>query len=198
MLLGAFWPWWLGGIALAVVAVGFYWVARRPLAVSGAYARFLAGPSADRALPSDPDALEAALLAATLAQFPDASAGAAAAAPASSPALIPTNVTWSSQTVFLLSVFVGAGVAAMLSRSFAVRADLGPDFVRLIGSGAHTWGVLLFGGVLVGFGTRMAGGCTSGHGLSGCGRLQPGSLVATASFFGAGVATSFLLEAIAR
>jgi uncharacterized membrane protein YedE/YeeE len=54
-------------------------------------------------------------------------------------------------------------------------------------------GVLFIGGVLVGFGTRLAGGCSSGHGLSGCGRLQPVSIVATAVFFGTAALVSFLL-----
>jgi uncharacterized membrane protein YedE/YeeE len=53
--------------------------------------------------------------------------------------------------------------------------------------------VLFVGGILVGFGTRLAGGCSSGHGLSGCGRLQPVSIVATAVFFGTAVLVSFLL-----
>ena len=54
-------------------------------------------------------------------------------------------------------------------------------------------GVLCVGGVLVGFGTRLAGGCSSGHGLSGCGRLRPVSILATGVFFGADVLVSFLL-----
>ena len=58
--------------------------------------------------------------------------------------------------------------------------------------------VLAVGGVLVGVGTRMAGGCTSGHGLSGCSRLQPSSLIATASFFGTGIVVSFLLHALVK
>jgi len=52
---------------------------------------------------------------------------------------------------------------------------------------------LLLGGLCVGFGTRMAGGCTSGHGLCGVSRFQPGSLVATVAFFATGVAVSFAL-----
>jgi hypothetical protein len=53
--------------------------------------------------------------------------------------------------------------------------------------------MLLAGGALVGFGTRMAGGCTSGHGMCGVSRFQKGSLLATAAFFGTGVVTSLLL-----
>jgi hypothetical protein len=190
-----YWPFWLGGAALGVIAVGFYLVARRPLAVSGAYARFVAGPSRDPAI-VDGAALEAALLEATRDAFPDA-----AAAPTGAPAAplrIAANVTWSAQTIFLVAVFVGAFLAAISSGHFAIRGDLGTDFVRIFGHGWPSFAVLGLGGLLVGFGTRMAGGCTSGHGLSGCARLQSGSLLATATFFGAGVAMSYLLEAVAR
>jgi uncharacterized protein len=49
------------------------------------------------------------------------------------------------------------------------------------------------GGFLVGFGTRYAGGCTSGHGILGLSALQWPSLVATATFFIAGIAFSHLV-----
>jgi hypothetical protein len=44
-------------------------------------------------------------------------------------------------------------------------------------------------------GTRLAGGCTSGHGLSGISRLQPGSAVAIAAAFAGGIVTTLLLGA---
>ena len=47
-------------------------------------------------------------------------------------------------------------------------------------------------GLLVGFGTRLGGGCTSGHGVCGIGRLAPRSLVATGVFMAAGFATVFV------
>jgi uncharacterized membrane protein YedE/YeeE len=56
--------------------------------------------------------------------------------------------------------------------------------------------VPLVGGLLIGFGTRMAGGCTSGHGLCGVSQFQPGSFVATIGFFGMGVVVSFLIGAL--
>jgi uncharacterized membrane protein YedE/YeeE len=46
--------------------------------------------------------------------------------------------------------------------------------------------MLIFAGLLVGFGTRMGSGCTSGHGICGLGRLSPRSLVATLSFMSTG------------
>lgn len=49
-------------------------------------------------------------------------------------------------------------------------------------------------GLLVGIGTRYASGCTSGHGVCGLSRLSPRSLVATASFMGAGFATVYVMR----
>lgn len=54
------------------------------------------------------------------------------------------------------------------------------------------YGALMVAGVLVGVGTRYGGGCTSGHGVCGLSRLSPRSLVATATFMGAGFVTVFL------
>lgn len=52
--------------------------------------------------------------------------------------------------------------------------------------------LLIGGGLLVGFGTRLGNGCTSGHGVCGLARLSPRSLAATATFIAAGVATVFI------
>jgi uncharacterized membrane protein YedE/YeeE len=51
---------------------------------------------------------------------------------------------------------------------------------------------ILVGGLLVGFGTRLGSGCTSGHGLCGMARLSRRSVVATATFFGVAMLTVFL------
>ena len=51
---------------------------------------------------------------------------------------------------------------------------------------------ILIGGLLVGFGTRMGSGCTSGHGLCGLARFSRRSMVATAVFFGVAMVTVFL------
>ena len=50
------------------------------------------------------------------------------------------------------------------------------------------------GGLLVGFGTRLGSGCTSGHGVCGISRLSPRSLVATATFMATGVAAAFVVR----
>jgi uncharacterized protein len=50
--------------------------------------------------------------------------------------------------------------------------------------------------VLVGFGTVLGDGCTSGHGVCGVARLSPRSIVATAVFMAAGVLTTFVIRHI--
>ena len=52
--------------------------------------------------------------------------------------------------------------------------------------------ILIVAGLLVGIGTRYAGGCTSGHGVCGLSRLSPRSLVATLSFMAAGFVTVYV------
>ena len=54
--------------------------------------------------------------------------------------------------------------------------------------------VVVIAGLLVGIGTRYASGCTSGHGVCGLSRLSPRSLVATASFMGAGFITVYVMR----
>ena len=57
-----------------------------------------------------------------------------------------------------------------------------------IASGQSVW--LLVGGLLVGFGTRLGSGCTSGHGVCGISRLSKRSLFATVVFLAVGMATA--------
>ena len=55
-------------------------------------------------------------------------------------------------------------------------------------------GALVLAGLLVGIGTRFGSGCTSGHGICGLSRLSLRSLVATATFMGAGFLTVFVIR----
>jgi uncharacterized membrane protein YedE/YeeE len=56
--------------------------------------------------------------------------------------------------------------------------------------------LLIFAGLLVGIGTRISGGCTSGHGISGIGRFSLRSIVATITFMIAGIATVLIKDFI--
>ena len=102
-----------------------------------------------------------------------------------------TSLDWRGW--FLIGIVLGGTV-------FALAAG-GPDF--------HGYGwltdsfddavvgpVLLAAGVLVGYGAKLAGGCTSGNGLSGTAILSPAALAATATFFGTAIVVSFVTEAV--
>ncbi len=54
---------------------------------------------------------------------------------------------------------------------------------------------LIIGGLLVGYGTRLGSGCTSGHGVCGLSRLSPRSMVATGLFMASGFVTVGILRA---
>jgi uncharacterized membrane protein YedE/YeeE len=98
----------------------------------------------------------------------------------------------------LAGLLLGGFLSAAFGPGWSPTWALGM-FDNAIGWGpAGKVGWMFAGGLLVGFGTRMAAGCTSGHGLVGCGRLRPASLVATACFFGTAIVVSLALEHLAR
>lgn len=205
-LLHDYWPWWLGAGVFGVFVVGMWLVERRLLGVSGSYGVAVErtrdeDEAARRMHAADPAAIDDALMRATLAAFgPEELEKFEREQPAASaPAVVPAAVLPRSvHLVFLAMLAVGGTLGALLQGTWDLRFDLGPVHEAMTGGGAVSIAVLVFGGVLVGLGTRMAGGCTSGHGLSGCSRLVPASLVSTASFFGTGIAVSYLLEAVMR
>lgn len=82
--------------------------------------------------------------------------------------------------------FVAGVLAAPLA--YALFAPL--PALRIAASPA----LLIAAGLLVGFGTHMGSGCTSGHGVCGLSRASPRSLVATLAFMGAGFATVFVVR----
>ncbi len=83
--------------------------------------------------------------------------------------------------------FVTGLVAAPLL-ALLLRGETG------IGAAAVPWPWMAVAGLLVGFGTRLGGGCTSGHGVCGIARLSRRSLLATAVFMASGIATVFVLR----
>jgi uncharacterized protein len=56
--------------------------------------------------------------------------------------------------------------------------------------------ILLVAGVPIGYRSKVAGGCTSGNGLSGTAMLSPAALAATPTFFGTAIVVTFLIEAV--
>lgn len=104
---------------------------------------------------------------------------------------------------FLAVTFFGMPDAGQ-SISEATRSDLAAlgiqDFSGLVPADLFSWSslltpaglvIILLGGFLVGFGARYAGGCTSGHAISGLADLQLPSLVAVLGFFAGGLLVTF-------
>ncbi len=90
------------------------------------------------------------------------------------------EITW---RVALLAGLAIGGVA--LRQSLPGAFDI---------SASRPIALTLIAGLLVGFGTRLGGGCTSGHGVCGVARLSPRSLVATATFVGVGMISATVVH----
>jgi hypothetical protein len=191
------WPWWLGGTALASIAVAHWLILHRLLAVSGRYTAIVERLRAPRKAEPElsQDQMVDALRQATAAAFGDETVG---ERKESTPRNVITQTNTRHHVVFGLGLILGGVAVALLSGTFDPTFELaGEGFARLRdASSVPAPALLVIGGLLVGFGTRMSGGCTSGHGLCGVARFQPGSLVATAVFFAAGIGLSVLLEGL--
>ena len=87
---------------------------------------------------------------------------------------------YSWRIAFVLGLVLSASIYGLVATVPASQIDAG-------------YGLLILAGLLVGFGTRMGSGCTSGHAVCGIGRLSPRSIVATLSFMASGFVTAFIL-----
>ena len=90
------------------------------------------------------------------------------------------------RALFLLGLVTGAGLLYRYGSTFGVQAPLSRiDF--------PAW-ELIVSGLLVGYGTALGSGCTSGHGVCGLARRSPRSLVATVIFLLTGIVTASVLR----
>jgi uncharacterized membrane protein YedE/YeeE len=103
----------------------------------------------------------------------------------------PPTVDW--EWMLVLGIVIGSFVSAQLSGEFYLHWVPGAWAVAF---GYEPWLrviVALVGGILMGFGARWAGGCTSGHGISGTLQLSVSSWLAAFCFFIGGIATAKLI-----
>lgn len=183
MASGEFWPWWLGGAAVAAIALVYPWLTQRLLGVSGLYDACI-NPRDSELTPTE---LLEALRAATNEEF-----GNAQQTLAGEPKLPDAPRT---RAVFLIGIVSGAALSTLVGNRAIDPASLGSYFDAYFGGHSLVTGVVLIAaGVLIGFGTRLSGGCTSGHGISGVARLQPGSLLSTATFWLMALGVAWLLH----
>ncbi|HEX2677356.1 MAG TPA: YeeE/YedE thiosulfate transporter family protein [Polyangiales bacterium] len=193
---------WQGALVLAAVPL-LHWLALgRTFAVSGRISalvdRVRHGARDESAAEMSPEELLAAIRAETSATFGEDAVETTPPAAPSELALPRAPDRESTHLLFFAGVVLGGVVSSLLNHSFAITPLLrGELFHSLLAKTPGAGTLALFaGGMLTGFGTRMAGGCTSGHGLCGVSQLQKGSLLATCAFFGMGVAASFAIGAL--
>ena len=84
-----------------------------------------------------------------------------------------------------------AVLLGLLTGGILMRTATG---LRVFGTGTAPLLTVIVAGLLVGFGTRLGGGCTSGHGVCGVARLSKRSLVATLVFMAFGMATVYVMR----
>ncbi len=163
----AFWPPLVSGIALGLVLLLTFFLTNHGLGASGAATHVVAGAG----LAIAPEATRAnGYLGAVVAD--------------GNP--MGSWITWE-----ILGLALGAAVAAFMAGRFRVQLD----GARSVGAAPRLLKALL-GGMLAGFGARVAGGCTSGLGLSGAAALGISAFVFLAFFFATGLAVSRLIRGV--
>jgi uncharacterized membrane protein YedE/YeeE len=202
-----YWPWWVSALSLSFITISFYVITKRSIGVSGSLARTImwrdeqAVEKEEAPFRSNPKMFEDALMRATIEQFGkklvneylrtrNSNKSQMTSSDASNN--INNNVQvsrapWTAHLVFLTMLSVGGFIATSLNGGFHVQWDFGAIHTQIFGSDTRFWLSLFVGGLLVGFGTQLGRGCTTGHGLHGCAKLVPASLIATGVFFGTGV-----------
>lgn len=98
----------------------------------------------------------------------------------------PPQVNW--EFAFVLAIILGAAIAALHGGEFGLRG-MPEMWVDHYGNDSLVQYITLsfFGGVLIAFGSRLAGGCTSGHGISGTSQLSVSSWLSVICFFIGGI-----------
>ncbi len=108
-----------------------------------------------------------------------------------------TKHLWGAKNWWQVALVGGIAVGAFLSMrlSGAKRETISPVWARTCGV-SSLWArapIAFIGGFVMLFGARIAGGCTSGHGISGMAQLSAGSTLAVAAMFVGGILTATLL-----
>jgi uncharacterized membrane protein YedE/YeeE len=165
------WPWWIGGPAIGLFVLGFFFFQNRLLGASSTFQAVMEALRR-RGRGDEPD-FQA--LRSGLALPPD------------------TRGEEGWRAWFWLGLFLGGLISGFLAHTLGQPALAGlGEFLKLSWLGQIV--VLFFGGILIGSGTRASGGCTSGHAITGISSLQGASLAATAVFFAVAMAVTFALQ----
>jgi uncharacterized membrane protein YedE/YeeE len=88
---------------------------------------------------------------------------------------------------------IGGFLSAVLGGGWRLTWDLGRFDAAIAGGHAAKLAWMFVGGLFIGFGTRLANGCTSGHGIFGISNFERSSVVATLTFLAAGIVTTHII-----
>jgi uncharacterized membrane protein YedE/YeeE len=167
------WPWYISGPAVGLFVLAFLYFQNRALGASSTYQALIEALQGK----GDPEHLDLG------------GQGIKTDLPVDPRDPAPRWRIW-----FLLGLLVG-GFLGWLGHGNGTGTPGLPGFSSFFKIDTFAQLSLLFlGGVLIGGGTRMSGGCTSGHAITGISNLQKASIYATLIFFGVGMAFSFLLR----
>ncbi len=100
---------------------------------------------------------------------------------------------WNYGMLFVVGTFFGSLISALVSRTFRVETVPSVWRNRFGGSAGKRLLVSFLGGISIMYGARLAGGCTSGHGISGSLQLALSSWIFFLVLFGAGIVTAWVL-----
>ncbi len=101
------------------------------------------------------------------------------------------EIDW--EWMLVLGIFIGAFISSVLSGEFKLLW-VPTKWAEAFGpTPLSRWVVALLGGIIIGFGARWAGGCTSGHGISGTLQLALSSWLAAICFFTGGILTAMTI-----
>jgi uncharacterized membrane protein YedE/YeeE len=169
------WPGWVAGPLVGFYAVAFFYFQRRNLGASSGFPAALEAlrgqDSLDLSNPDDPLRLP----------------------------LDPRDKAPRWRLWWMAGLLAAGALALALGGEGTGGMDLPGFNETFVGWSLGAKLALLFvGGMLIGFGTRMSGGCTSGHAIFGISQRQWPSLLATLVFFAMGIAVTFALQALLR
>ena len=167
MIFGQTWSPYLVGVGIGILSWISFLVSKKPLGTSTAYAR----TSGILSKGLCPVCIE------SKAYYEDKA---------------PPEIDW--QWMLVVGIIIGSFFSAVLYGEFRVKLLPATDYesvlnMTLIGRYLSA----LVGGILIGFGARWAGGCTSGHGISGTLQLSISSWIAVICFFAGGVVTAAII-----
>lgn len=190
------WPWWAGGAAIGFFCIAYSFVLNRLIGMSSAIEYSI---NEWRRPWIEKRGMSVDLSAAALAFAKDkgldlTELGLPSVTVSTKPASEPIEY---HPRMMVVGVIIGAFLGGFLEHR-EWFFSLGPSFDAFLPLAMPLQAlILLVGGLMVGFGARMAGGCPSGHGLGGLSMLSPSSFVAVAGYFVTGIGLTYLIGRLA-